>query len=48
MIIFVILAQKANFNYQKTIISDKINKSELKFSVFEIFKGYNLEKKLNL
>ena len=46
MIIFVILAQKANFNYQKAIISRKINKTEFKFSFKEIFKGYNVEEKI--
>ena len=36
MIIFVILSNYANFNYSKAIISNKINKTELKFSLLEI------------
>ena len=47
LIIFVILSNKANFNYSKAIISNKINKTELKFSLIEIIKGYNVENKLN-
>ena len=47
LIIFVFLANKANFNYSKAIISNKINKTELSFSVIEIIKGYNVEKKIN-
>ena len=46
MIIFVILSNKANFNYSKALISDKINKTDLNFSLIEILQGYNLEKKL--
>ena len=47
MIIFVILSNKANFNYSKAIISNKMNKTDLKFSLIEILKGYYLENKLN-
>ena len=47
LIIFVFLANKANFNYSKAIISSKINKTDLSFSVIETIKGYNVEKKLN-
>ena len=47
LIIFVFLANKANFNYSKAIISSKINKTDLSFSVKEIITGYNVEKKIN-
>ena len=47
MIIFVILAQKANFNYSKAIISNKINGKDIKFSLLDIIKGYNVDKKLS-
>ena len=46
MIVFVIIAQQANFNYSKALIANKINNTELKFTFLEILKGYNLEKKL--
>ena len=46
MTIFAILSQKANFNYLKVIIANKINKVQLTFSITEILKGYNLKKKL--
>ena len=46
MIVFLIIAQKANFNYSKALIANKINNIELKFSFLEILKGYKVEKKL--
>ena len=46
MIVFLIIAQKANFNYSKALIANKINNIELKFSFLEILKGYKIEKKL--
>ena len=46
MIIFLIIAQKANFNYSKALIANKMNDTELKFTFLEILKGYKVEKKL--
>ena len=46
MIVFLIIAQKANFNYSKALIAKKIYNIELKFTFLEILKGYKVEKKL--
>ena len=47
MIVFAIICKKSNYNYSKILIANKIDKTDIKFSLIDTLKGYNIDNKLN-
>ena len=45
--IFTIICSYANYNYSKILIANQIDQIDIKFSLIDALKGYNIDNKLN-